>query len=286
MVSKVDKKLNDVVKKIKNLEIQGAQEIAVEGLKVLREFAQKKGFGAEFTKATNKLIKARPTGVSLYNCLKIVKKERTLKSIDRILKHLEKAQEWLAYNGSKLVKNNMIIMIHCHSSSVLNILRRAKMKEHKKFKVIVTETRPKLQGLKTAKELVKMGVPIYYIVDSAGPFFMARADMLLVGADAIRSEGVLNKIGTYPLALAAREVGVPVYIAATKDKIDYDLVSKIEDRPDREIGNPKELERSGGEIENPAFDLTPWKLITAVITESGILGRKEIEAVIEGKFEV
>ena len=282
----MEKKLEKTLKKIKSLEIQGAQEIAIESLKVLRELAEKKGFGSEFINAANKLIKARPTGVSVYNCLKIVKKEKTLESIDRILRYLEKAQEWLAYNGSKLIKNDMIIMTHCHSSSVLNIFRRAKEVEHKNFKVIVTETRPNLQGLKTARELVKMGIPIYYIVDSAGPFFMAAADMLLVGADAIRNEGILNKIGTYPLALAAREVGSPVYIAATKDKIDYDLVSKIEDRPDREIANPRELEKTGGEIENPAFDLTPWKLVTAVITESGILGRKEMDVLLEGKFEI
>ncbi|MCD6367896.1 MAG: translation initiation factor eIF-2B [Candidatus Aenigmarchaeota archaeon] len=282
----VEKKLEKTLKKIKSLEIQGAQEIAIESLKVLRELAEKKGFDSEFINAANKLIKARPTGVSVYNCLKIVKKEKTLESIDRILRYLEKAQEWLAYNGSKLIKNDMIIMTHCHSSSVLNIFRRAKEVEHKNFKVIVTETRPNLQGLKTARELVKMGIPIYYIVDSAGPFFMAAADMLLVGADAIRNEGILNKIGTYPLALAAREVGSPVYIAATKDKIDYDLVSKIEDRPDREIANPRELEKTGGEIENPAFDLTPWKLVTAVITESGILGRKEMDVLLEGKFEI
>ena len=282
----MEKKLEKTLKKIKSLEIQGAQEIAIESLKVLRELAEKKGFDSEFINAANKLIKARPTGVSVYNCLKIVKKEKTLESIDRILRYLEKAQEWLAYNGSKLIKNDMIIMTHCHSSSVLNIFRRAKEVEHKNFKVIVTETRPNLQGLKTARELVKMGIPIYYIVDSAGPFFMAAADMLLVGADAIRNEGILNKIGTYPLALAAREVGSPVYIAATKDKIDYDLVSKIEDRPDREIANPRELEKTGGEIENPAFDLTPWKLVTAVITESGILGRKEMDVLLEGKFEI
>ena len=209
-----------------------------------------------------------------------------MKAIDAILKYLQKAQEWIAYNGSKIIKNGDVIMVHCHSSTVLNILRRAKMEEHKKFKVIVTETRPKMQGLKTAKELVKMGVPIYYIVDSAGPFFMSVCNLVLVGSDAIRAEGILNKIGTYPLALAAREIGVPFYVAASKDKLDYDIVSKIEDRPDREIGNPEELEKTGGEIENPAFDLTPWKLITAVITESGLLGEREIRILLDEEFKI
>ncbi|MCD6398792.1 MAG: translation initiation factor eIF-2B [Candidatus Aenigmarchaeota archaeon] len=285
MVS-VERKVNEVVKKIKSLEIQGAQEITIEGLKVLKEFARERGFGAEFTKAADKIIKARPTGVSAYNCIGYVKRHRTLKNIDSVLKYLQKAQEWIAYNGSKIIKNGDIIMLHCHSSTVLNILRKAKMEEHKNFKVIVTETRPKMQGLKTAKELVKMGVPIYYIVDSAGPFFMSVCNLVLVGSDAVRSEGVLNKIGTYPLALAAREVGVPFYVAASKDKLDYDCVSVIEDRPDREIGNLKELEKTGGEIENPAFDVTPWKLITAVITESGLLGEREIRILLDEEFKI
>lgn len=285
-MTKIDKKIDKTVKDIKDLEIQGAQEIARESLKVLREFGEKKGFGKDFTKAADKLLATRPTGVSLYNCLKIIKDRRSIKSIDEVLDHLDKAQEWMSYNGSNIIKNNFTIMTHCHSSSVLNVFKNAKQKDHKRFKVVVTETRPVLQGYKTAEELVEMGIPIHYIADSAGPFFMAACDILIVGADAVRGDGILNKIGTYPLALAARETGVPVYFVASKDKLDYDCISEIEDRPDREIGNPKELEKTGGEIENPAFDLTPWNLITAVITESGVLGRKEIGILLDGEFEI
>ena len=281
----MDRKINKVVRDIKSMKIRGAQEIAVEGLKVLREFAKEKGFGTEFTKAADKIINARPTGVSAYNAIGYVKKYRSLKNIDKVLKYLEKAKEWIAYNGTNLIKNGMIIMTHCHSSSVMAIFKRA-VKEHKKFKVVVTETRPVLQGYRTAKELVKMGVPVYYTTDSAGALFINACNMLIVGTDAVKNDGVLNKIGTYPMALAARECGVPVYFVASKDKLDYDCISKIEDRPDREIGNPEELEKTGGEIENPAFDLTPWKLITAVVTESGILGRKEIAILLDGRFEV
>jgi len=281
----VKKKVNDTVRKIKNLEIQGAQEVAVESLKVLKEVAQLKGFGEEFAMAAENLVGARPTGISLHNCLKLIKEKRSLKTIDYVLNYLVKAQEWLSYNGSKLINNNALIMTHCHSSSVLNIFRRAN-EEHKIFKVVVTETRPKAQGLKTARELIEMGIPIYYIVDSAGPFLVSECNMVIVGADAIRAEGILNKIGTYPIALAAREASIPFYVAASKDKLDYDCISEIEDRPDREIGNPKELEKTGGEIENPAFDMTPWKLISGVITESGILGQREIRMILDGDFKI
>ncbi len=281
----VKRKVSRTAREIRDLEIQGAQEIAVSGLRVLREVARLKGFGTEFALAAEKLIGARPTGISLYNCMKPVKEKRSLQGIDAVLKHLVKAQEWLAYNGSKLIKNNMLLMTHCHSSSVLNIFKKAKG-DHRDFKVVVSETRPRMQGLKTAKELVEMGVPIYYIVDSAGPFLVSQCDMVIVGADAVRADGVLNKIGTYPIALAAREAGIPFYVAASKDKLDYDCVSEIEDRPDREIGNPDELEASGGEIENPAFDLTPWKLISGVITESGVLGQREIRMLLDGEFSV
>ncbi|HDI02902.1 MAG TPA: hypothetical protein ENF95_02080, partial [Candidatus Aenigmarchaeota archaeon] len=118
------------------------------------------------------------------------------------------------------------------------------------------------------------------------PFLVSTCDMVLVGADAVRGDGVLNKIGTYPIALAAREAGIPFYVAASKDKLDYDCVSEIEDRPDREIANPEELEATGGEIENPAFDLTPWKLITGVVTESGVLTQREIRMLLDGEFKI
>ncbi|MCK4634741.1 MAG: translation initiation factor eIF-2B [Candidatus Aenigmarchaeota archaeon] len=281
----VKRKVNDTVRRIRNLEIQGAREISVASMSVLKEVAQVKGFGPEFALAAEKFIGARPTGISLYNCMKPIKEKKSIKSIDKVLKYLVKAQEWLSYNGSKLIKNNVVIMTHCHSSSVLNVLKKAKG-DHRDFRVIVSETRPKLQGMKTAKELIGMGIPIYYIVDSAGPFLVSKCDMVIVGADAIRADGVLNKIGTYPIALAAMEASIPFYVAASKDKLDYDCVSEIEDRPDREIGNPDELEASGGEIENPAFDLTPWKLITGVITESGVLGQREIRMLLDGNFKI
>ncbi len=282
---KIKTKVNTTARKIKKMEIQGAQEIAVESLKVLKEVAKEKKFGVEFALSAEKLVWSRPTGISLYNCLKPIKEKRTLKSIDSVLKYLSKAQEWLSYNGSKLLKNDYIVMTHCHSSSVLNILKKAK-KDHRVFKVVVSETRPKNQGYKTAKELVENGVPIYYIVDSAGPYLVSSCNIVIVGADAIRADGVLNKIGTYPLALAAMEAGIPFFVAASKDKLDYDNVSEIEDRPDREIANPDELEASGGEIENPAFDLTPWKLITGIITESGVLRQREIRMLLDGSFKV
>ncbi len=282
---RIKRKINDTIRKIRDLEIQGAMEISVSGLRMLKEVAQIKGFGPEFALAAEKFIGARPTGISLYNCMKPIKEKKSIKSIDKVLKYLVKAQEWLSYNGSKLIKNNTVVMTHCHSSSVLNVFKKAKG-DHRDFRVVVTETRPKVQGMKTAKELIGMGIPIYYIVDSAGPFLVSKCDMVIVGADAIRADGVLNKIGTYPIALAAMEASVPFYVAASKDKLDYDCVSEIEDRPDREIGNPDELEVTGGEIENPAFDLTPWKLITGVITESGILGQREIRMLLDGNFKI
>jgi hypothetical protein len=163
--ARIRRKVSDTVRGIEKLEIQGAQEISVASLRMLREVAQARGFGTEFALAAEKLLGARPTGISLYNCLKPVREKKTLKTIDSVLTYLVKAQEWMAYNGSKLIKNETVVMTHCHSSSVLNVFRRA-TEDHRVFKVAVTETRPRLQGLKTAKELVGMGIPVYYMVDS------------------------------------------------------------------------------------------------------------------------
>ncbi|MFB6216049.1 MAG: translation initiation factor eIF-2B, partial [Candidatus Aenigmatarchaeota archaeon] len=197
-------RVEQTVQKIKNLEIQGATSIATESLKVLRGVAEEKGFGEKFREASERLKNARPTGVSAHNLIGYVEKEKSMKSIDRAIEYIRNAKERSAEHASERIQDGDVIMTHCHSSTVMETFRKTKEKG-KNFKVIVTETEPKLQGLKTAKELVEMDVPIYYIVDSASGLFMWAADSAFVGVDAVRSEGVLNKVGTYLMALAANE---------------------------------------------------------------------------------
>ena len=256
--------LGDIVKRIKSLEIQGAKEIAVESLKFLRKFAKKKGFGKGFDKACKKLEEARPTAVVLHNCLVILKRDKEVKTISKLLRQLNEATKKIGIKGGHLIKNGYSIMTHCHSGEAMAVIKQA-WKDKKKISVYATETEPKKQGIITAKELTKMGIPTTLIVDSAIEFFIKDVDIVIVGADAIRKEGVVNKIGTYPMAVVAWEHKKPFYVVANTLKLDRRKKLIIEERP------ASEVYRDGIAVRNPAFDVTPWKYIKRVVTEKGVL---------------
>ncbi len=116
--------LPKAVRKIKSVEIQGAKEIAIYSLKFLRVICKKKGFGKEFRHATNELEKARPTAVVLHNCLEIIRKEKSLESIDELLERLENVNKQIAANGLKVFKKKRYtILTHCHSGDALAVIK-------------------------------------------------------------------------------------------------------------------------------------------------------------------
>jgi ribose 1,5-bisphosphate isomerase len=270
-------KLEHVIEDIKSVKVQGAKEIAIYALKFLRKFAEKNGFGLKFEIAAWKLEEARPTAAVLHNCLEIVKKRKRLRTIDGLIKRLRNVTKKIAKNGNKLIKNNFKIMTHCHSGEALAVIKYA-WKKGKKISVIATETDPLEQGVKTAKELAKLKIPVTLITDNAVGYFMKDVDCVLVGADALRKEGVVNKIGTSLLAFAAKANKKPFYVAANTLKLDRRRKFVIEERPAKEVYDelikPGKLE--GIKIRNPAFDLTRWKFVSYVITEKGIKKPEEI----------
>lgn len=269
--------LEKVVEDIKSMRIQGAKEIAIYALKFLREFCKKNGFGLKFEVAAWKLEEARPTAVVLHNCVESLKKSKKLKTVDRLINQLEVATRRIGKTGSKLIKNNYKIMTHCHSGEALAVIKQA-WKEGKRFSVIATETDPLEQGVKTAKELAKLRIPVTLITDSAVGYFMKDVDIVIIGVDAARKSGIVNKIGTYLLALSAKDNKKPFYVAANCLKIDKRKKFKIEERPVmevyKELLHPGKLE--GVKIRNPAFDLTDWRFVTGVIRENRILTPKQM----------
>jgi len=269
--------LKEVTENIKSMKVQGAKQIAIYSLKFLKKFCKKYGFGKKFEIVCEKLEKIRPTAVVLHNCLKILKNERNFKTIDRLLKELNKSTEKIAKIGAKLIKNNYRIMTHCHSGEALAIIKQA-WKEGKKISVIATETDPLEQGVKTAKELAKLRIPVTLITDSAVGYFMPSVNLVLVGSDAIRKEAIINKTGTALLALAAKENKKPFYVVANSFKLDKREKIIIEERSPKEVYTEllKPGKLKGVKIRNPAFDLTKWKFVKAVVTEKGILIPKEI----------
>lgn len=265
----------DIYSKIKNMKIQGASEIAVQQLLYLKDFSIKHGFGKDFEKECRKLMDIRKTAVVSYNVINQVIENRSLENIVQLVHGLRESRQKIAKNTGKLFKAKKVVMTHCHSHEASSVL----IENSKKIKeVYVTETRPFNQGLLTANDL-KSRLKVNYIVDSAEGFYMPKIDFVLLGADALRKQGVVNKIGTLQLCILAKEFRKPVYVAASSFKID------TRKRIDIEFRDPKEIVKDSRQIAslrsvkilNPVFDITPYKYISKIITEKGIVNSSKLK---------
>lgn len=262
------------IENLKSLKIQSATTIAVESLKYLRAFSAKHGFGKKFGGECQRLLKARPTGVVLYNAIQMAKREKTVAGINKIIRELDHAKSAAAQHASKLFRRRVAVLTHCHSSFVVEALVRNRSRiKH----VVVTETRPKDQGLITAKQLLENKIKVYFIVDSAISDFIEGVDFVMVGADALRKEGLVNKVGTHTLALVAKENRKPFYVLASSFALDSRKKLVMEQRPASEL-NHKGIR--GAKIFNPAFDITPWKYVTAMVTEKGVAKPASLKKII------
>jgi ribose 1,5-bisphosphate isomerase len=292
--------------KIRKLEVQGARNVAIAAITAMEELANqktartKKAFLEELLKAKETLFASRETEPLMRNAVRLIINQvenSTDKSITkltqivstashRFLKDLENSKERIAEIGAKRIRSNSTILTHCHSSTVTSLLKRAKQ-EGKSFELICTETRPVFQGKITAREMLDLSVKTTFIIDSATRFFMNHVDLVIVGADAITSEGnVINKIGTSMVALAAQEARTPFYVVSELLKFDpatmYGDYEKIEERNSSEIWKdaPKKLI-----IRNPAFDVTRRDFIHGIICEEGIISPHSITEVMQRKYQ-
>lgn len=250
--------LLQTIRDIETLKIQGAQNIAEAGLKAWAKAKDK-------AKATRLLISVRPTEPMLFHSLAAVNAGQ---SPYELIKRFQADKKRIAKIGARLIHNGMQIFTHCHSSTVVEILKEAR-KLGKKFEVHNTETRPRYQGRETARELANAGIKVHHYIDSAAMVAMKKADIFLFGADAITKQGVYNKIGTELFAeIAATYFRIPVYSCTHSWKFSHKPVT-IEQRPKSEIwrGVPK-----GIRIYNPAFELAEKKFIKGIVSQLGIYG--------------
>lgn len=255
----------------------------------------------DFEKVYRRLERTRPTARNLFWALERMRGvyDRTRPEGLRVLRAalLEEAKaieredaatnEAIGRHGQGLLRDGMTVLTHCNAGALataaygtaLGIIRAA-VAEGKRIKVFADETRPFLQGARlTVWELDRDGIPVVLITDSMAGWFMRRGeiDAVIVGADRIARNGdTANKIGTYSLAVLAKENGIPFYVAAPLSTIDLTLPDgasiPIEER------NPDEVREVGGrlvtvpyiEVRNPAFDVTPAAYVTAIITERGV----------------
>lgn len=299
---------HEVVAAIREMKVRGAPAIGVAAaygivLGVQNIKAENKNeFLSQFDQILQAFSATRPTAANLFRAIDRMKtvatttdnipgvKQALIDEAKRIHADEEAATERISRLGAELIEDGFTILTHCNAGSLatagygtaLGVIKAAK-EQGKKIDVIATETRPLLQGARlTAWELMQDNIPVTLITDSMAGYFMSRGKIncVIVGADRIAANGdTANKIGTYTLAVLAKENGIPFYVAAPTSTIDLSL-SSGEEIPIEER-NPEEVTTIGGvslapkgvKAANPAFDVTPHKYISTIITEKGIVGK-------------
>lgn len=265
---------DEIVQKIKTLEIQGAEKIAVAAVEAFALKLRETGDRALLLQAHDQLVATRPTEPALRNaltyCLENYTKNPDVSSF--VIDHFRTSREKIAVYGAKKIQDGMNVFTHCHSSTVEAIFLKAR-EQGKKFTVYNTETRPRFQGRITAENIAKMGIPVVHFVDSAARMFLKNTDIFFFGCDAVTSEGkIFNKIGTEQIAEFAQQNRIPSYSCTNSWKFDpqtlYGFEEIIEERDPKEVWDSPP---AGITIKNPAFEITSPDVITGMITELGIV---------------
>jgi len=292
---------------IRNMVVRGAPAIGVAaamGIALGVKNSKAESVGAlkqEFEEICDVLGNTRPTAVNLFWAIRRMREKfellrvRPLPQIKQAL--IEEAQRMhaedvaanqvMGTHGASLMPGSGGVLTHCNAGALatcgygtaLGVIRLA-VEQGKKIHVYADETRPFLQGSRlTAWELMNDGIPTTVISDSMAGAMMkeGKINAIVVGADRIAANGdVANKIGTYSVAVLAREHGIPFYVAAPFSTVDLETPDgsriPIEQRDSKEVTHiaGRQMVPKGVEVENPAFDVTPAKYVTAIVTEKGI----------------
>ena len=300
----------EVAKAIRTMVIRGAPAIGVAaayGIALGMKRSTAKGtrqFAVDFQKTCDLMAGTRPTAVNLFWAIDRMKRTfaegaQAGESTEELVLRLEREAKAIhdedvancramGGHGAQVVPDGARVLTHCNAGalatagygSALGVIRAA-VEQGKKIAVIADETRPFLQGARlTAWELVRDGIHTTVITESmAGPLMRSgEIDLVVVGADRIAANGdTANKIGTYTVAVMAKEHAIPFYVAAPLSTIDLSTPDgdhiPIEERDQREVSHlgASQLTPAGANIRNPAFDITPHRYITGIITERGIL---------------
>jgi len=290
---------NQVAQAITNMVVRGAPAIGVTAAYGLVLAILEKPTDAFFQKACKVLAAARPTAVNLFDAIDHMK--RKLGSIEALEKPFETALRIaMAYHADDLEKNKAIgcfgaefldgqrsVLTHCNAGALatsgwgtaLGVVRQLHLDGRLNI-LYADETRPFLQGARlTVWECQQDEIPMKLVTDGMGGYLMSHGlvDCVVVGSDRIAANGdVANKIGTFMVAMAAKHHGIPFVVAAPTTTVDLNSPSgkdiPVEIRPAREITQfmDQPLTAQGVEVFNPAFDVTPAELVTAIITEQGI----------------
>jgi methylthioribose-1-phosphate isomerase len=296
----------DVARAIRDMVVRGAPAIGCAAaygiaLDALRAVASREPLARSLPAAFEVLAASRPTAVNLFWALARMRRCRdalaTAPETDVVAALVAQAcaihAEDIAANralgqlGAELLPQRARVLTHCNAGALattghgtaLGVIRSA-VAAGKHIEVIADETRPVLQGARlTAWEMQQEGIPVTLIADGAAGYLMSRGeiDAVIVGADRVAANGdVANKVGTYMVATLARRHGIPFYVACPMSTLDLTIATgadiPIEERPAMEVlgFNETSWAPDGVQVRNPAFDITPAELVSALITERGV----------------
>lgn len=297
-----------VAEAIKEMVIRGAPAIGVAAAMGIALGAREidtgniDKFAERFHDICDTMGKTRPTAVNLFWAIERMERvfegsrAESIEAIKGILKQeaMKICHEdidinrRMGKNGAKLIDDGSIVLTHCNAGALatagygtaLGVIRAA-VESGKRIGVLAGETRPFLQGARlTAWELMRDGIDVTVITDNMGGYLMSRGDIdaVVVGADRIAANGdVANKIGTYMVAVLASRHSIPFYVAAPLSTIDINIKTgddiPIEERTPAEVTHVqgRRITPDGVKVKNPAFDVTPNELVTAIITEAGVV---------------
>lgn len=301
----------DVADAIKTMKIRGAPLLGAAAAFALALTARntkaktKKQLIIELEKAAETIKATRPTAVNLFWALdrildKAKKAEDSAETVaalvveeaNRIAEEDVATNRLIGKHGARLIHDGDAVLTHCNAGALATVdfgtalgILRAAWEQGKRFKVFADETRPLLQGSRlTAYELKRAGIPVTLITDSMAGYVMSKqkVNKVIVGADRIVRDAVINKIGTFTVAVLAKAHKIPFYVAAPKSTFDLKHTSAqvvIEERKPEEVTHigHQRIAPEGINVLNPAFDVTPFKYVSAIVCETGILRRKDLK---------
>jgi len=281
-----------ILQEIREDRTTGAVELVKKGVDTIALFISDFGgdpslFLNELIRISRMLIDSQPTMAPFFNLANVLllsaedhqdleeMKQSTKKAIKAFVFHLQSAAERISKIARRLVPEESRVLTHSYSSTVLRALIDMK-EEGKRFEVICTESRPMYEGYQLAKKLGEFHIKVRLQIDSAAAETLHEVDLILVGADCLNPLGLVNKVGTYGLALSAKEKGVPFYTLCGTDKL---LGAGMANKFRLLKRDPKEVWPNvpeGVEAVNYYFDTTPLEYLRAIVTEEGIMSRMEI----------
>jgi translation initiation factor eIF-2B subunit delta len=279
--------IDETVEEIEQMQTHSSSVVAIKAAEALRaltegEYPTVEEYVRTLERNSSALKRANPSHASLQNTQRelvetvtgsdpdtVEEAQETLSAtIDSVVEKVETGKSRAAENAAELFEDGMTLLTHDYSSTVLEAMELA-AHQGTHFEVYVTEARPRYLGRKTARTLAEIDrIEPHLVVDSAAGHFLPECDHVLMGMDCIVEETLYNRIGTYPIAATAADVGVPVTIVGSGAKIIEGGFAF-----ENEIRSPSEVMREPAEgftVENPAYDATPTALLDSVVTDEGI----------------